>query len=74
MSIYNKHNSEIKRILDEETKINEDLQNLNNSKKNTNSRVCDIQSIFLQNKLNKLHGALKDIMTGNKPDNDNNIA
>lgn len=73
MSFYNKHDSKLKCILNEEIKTKEDLEKINNNNKTQNSNICDFNAIFLQNKINKLHHEIKNIMTG-KPDNDNNIA
>ena len=70
MSFYNKDNSKLIDILDEEQKTKKDLEKIN---KSTNSNICDFKSIFLQNKINKLHSKIKDIMLGST-DNDNNIA
>lgn len=72
MSCYNKNDSKLKFILNEEIKAKEDLEKFNNNKIQ-NSNVCDFNAIFLQNKIKKLHNEIKNIMTG-KPDNDNNIA
>ena len=70
MSFYNKDNSKLIDILDEEQKTKKDLEKIN---KSTNSNICDFKSIFLQNKINKLHSKIKHIMLGST-DNDNNIA
>lgn len=73
MSFHSKNDCKLKFILNEEMKIKKDLEKINNNKKIQNSNVCDFNAIFLQNKINKLHHEIKNIMTG-KPDNDNNIA
>ncbi len=76
MSYYNKHDNELNCILQEETKAKEDLVKLQNNCKSNNNKICDFKAIFLQNRINKLHHKIKDIMIGNHPDpNDgNNIA
>ena len=71
MSYYSKNNNKLNGILNEAIKTKEELEKLNNKKQNSN--VCDFNAIFLQNKINKLHKEIKNIMTG-KPDNDNTIA
>lgn len=73
MSHYNKNSSKLNCIINEEIKAKEDLEKINNNSKLQNNNICDFNAIFLQNKINKLHREIKNIMTG-KPDSDNNIA
>ena len=73
MSCYNRNDCKLKGILTEEKKIKENLEKINNNSTTQNNNVYDFNAIFLQNKINKLHHEIKNIMTG-KPDNDNNIA
>lgn len=72
MSIYNKDNSKLNDIVQENLKLTKDLEVINNNKK-TNSNICDFKSIFIQNKIKKLNSKIKNIIMG-KPNNDNNIA
>lgn len=73
MSHYNKNSSKLNCILNEEIKAKEDLEKINNNSKSQNNNICDFNAIFLQNKINKLHREIKNIMTG-KPDSDNTVA
>ena len=73
MFIYNKDKSKLSDILNEEGQLKKDLERLNKNNQQLNSNICDFKSIFLQNKINKLHSEIKNIMLG-KSDNDNNIA
>lgn len=76
MSYYNKHNNELNCILNEETKAKEDLEKLKTNDQLNDNKICDFRTIFLQNKINKLHYKIKDIMIGNHhdPNDDNTIA